>query len=112
MVSPYFCFRPGRPEGRAWKSEGAPNLTSPECAARSAIVLRFHDVAVPLVTVTVSVSDAGDGVRIERSPGNCLYSSNSTASSMVAFELGAKYCNRLPMYSGTKSMEWSFSAGI
>jgi len=56
----------------AWKSDGAPNFTSGECAARSAIVFRFQSPAVPAVTVTVSVSDAGEGVRIERSPGSRL----------------------------------------
>src|SRR6516164_10975528 len=105
MLSPYFWRNPGRPDGRFSNAEGAPNLTSGECAAKSAIVLKFQAPAVPPVTVTVSVSDAGDGVRIDRSPGSFLYSSNSTSSSMVAGESGAKYNSRLPMYSGTKSME-------
>ena len=105
MVSPYFCRRPGSPDGRFSNAEGAPKLTSGECAAKSAIVCRFQSLAVPLVTVTVSVSEAGDGVRIDRSPGSFLYSSNSTASSIVAVDSGAKYNSRLPMYSGTKSME-------
>ena len=70
MVSPYVCLRPGSPDGRDWKSDGAANLTSAECTAKSAIVVRFHCPAVAPVTVTVSVSEAGDGVKIERSPGN------------------------------------------
>ncbi|CNG92678.1 Uncharacterised protein [Mycobacterium tuberculosis] len=111
IVSPYFCFRPGSPDGRDWKSDGAANLTSAECTAKSAIVVRSHSLAVALVTVTVSVSDAADGLRIDRSAGNRWWSSSSTASSMVAFELGAKYSNKLPMYSGTRSIEWSLSAG-
>src|SRR5262245_14401777 len=66
----YFCRSPGKPSGRVRKADGAANLTSAECAARSPIVFRFHAAAVVLVTLTVSVSDAGDGVRIDRSPGS------------------------------------------
>src|ERR1700757_840921 len=72
MFSPYFWRRPGRPEGRFSNAEGAPNLTSGEWAAKSAIDLRCQSPAVPPVTVTVSVSEAGDGVRIDRSPGSFL----------------------------------------
>src|SRR5208282_3277076 len=72
MSREYFCRSPGRPDGRVSNAEGAPNRTSGESAAKSAIVFRFHAVAVPPVTVTVSVSEAGDGLRIDRSPGNFL----------------------------------------
>ena len=73
MSSPYLCLAvPTNPDGRVWKSDGAANFTSGECAARSAIVFRFHLAAVSAVTVTVSVSAAGDGVRIDRSPGSRL----------------------------------------
>src|ERR1700756_4735281 len=67
MSREYFWRNPGRPDGRVWKAEGAPNFTPGECAARSVMVFRFHAPAVPLVTVTVSVSEASDGVRIDRS---------------------------------------------
>src|ERR1700735_964809 len=66
MLSAYFCRSPGKPDGRFSKDEGAPNFTSGEWAAKSAIVLRFHAVAVTLVTVPVWLSEAGDGVRIDR----------------------------------------------
>src|SRR6516162_10800737 len=72
MLSPYFWRNPGRPDGRFSNAEGAPNLTSGECAARSAIVLRFHALAVSPVTVTGSGWNAGDGVRIDRSPVSFL----------------------------------------
>jgi hypothetical protein len=63
------------------------------------------------VTATVSVSDADDGVRMDRSPGSARNSANSTASGVVTVVFGSKYFNRLPVYSGTRSMEWSLTAG-
>ena len=40
MSRPYFRFNPGSPDGRFWNDDEAPNFTSGECAARSAIVFR------------------------------------------------------------------------
>ena len=42
------------------------------------MVLRFHLCAVSSVTATVSLSSAGDGVRIDRSPGSARNSASST----------------------------------
>ena len=46
--------------------------------------LRFHFCAVASVTARVSLSSAGDGYRIDRSPGSALSSPSSTASGVVA----------------------------
>ena len=69
------------------------------------MVLRFHFVAVSRVTATVSVSAAGDGVRMDRSPGSAFSNASTTASGFVAVVLGSKYCSRLPVYSGIRSIE-------
>ena len=111
MSRPYFAFRPGNPSVRVWNSDGAPNFTSAECAARSPMVFRFHFCAVASLTATVSVSLAGDGVRIDRSPGSTRNNASSTASGVVTVVFGSKYCNRFPVYSGTRSIEWSRTAG-
>jgi hypothetical protein len=102
---PYFALRPGRPSVRLWNSDGPPNFTSAECAARSPMVLRFHFLAVASVTATVSWSLAGDGVRIDRSPGSTRCNASSTALGSVALVCLSKYCSRLPVYSGMRSME-------
>ena len=93
-------------------SEGAPNFTSAERGARSAMLVRFHFFAVASVTVTVSLSLAGDGVSIARSPGSARYNSRSTFSGAVTVLSGSKYCSSVPVYSGIRSMEWSRSAGM
>ena len=64
------------------------------------------------VTATVSLSSAGDGVRIDRSPGSARSSASATWSGVVAFVSLSKYCSRLPVYSGIRSMEWSLTAGM
>jgi len=42
------------------------------------MLVRFHFCAVLRLTATVSVSSAGAGVRIDRSPGNARNSASST----------------------------------
>ena len=111
MSRPYLALRPGNPSVRLWNSDGAPNFTSAECAARSPMVLRFHFWAVAWVTATVSVSFAGDGVRIDKSPGNARIRASSTWSGVVTVVFGLKNCSRFPVYSGTRSIEWSRTAG-
>ena len=78
MSRPYFALSPGSPSVRFRNSDGAPNFTSGECAARSAMVLRFHFCAVGWLTARCPVSSAGDGVRIDRSPGSARSSASST----------------------------------
>ena len=95
MSSPYFSLSPTRPVTRVWNSDGAPTLTSGECLARSAMDLRFHFCAVASVTARVSLSSAGDGYRIDRSPGSALSSPSSTASGVVAGVFSSKYCKQI-----------------
>ena len=102
---PYFAFSPGMPSVRFRNSDGAPNFTSGECAARSAMLLRFHFFAVSELTATVSLSSAGDGFRIDRSPGSARNSASRTASGVVTLVFLSKYCSRLPVYSGIRSIE-------
>ena len=62
------------------------------------MVLRFHFLAVASVTVTVSVSFAGDGVRIDRSPGKRPDAGPTPPrSGVVTVLFGSKYCSRLPV---------------
>ncbi|SKT86768.1 Uncharacterised protein [Mycobacteroides abscessus subsp. abscessus] len=84
------AFSPASPTLRCRNSEGAPTVTSAECAARSPIERRFHFSAVALVTHSVSASAAGEGDKISRSPSSLRSSASSTSSGLVAVASGSK----------------------
>src|SRR6185436_9755139 len=46
------------------------------------------------------------------SPGRTRSNASSTCSGVVTFVFLSKYCSRLPVYSGIRSMEWSLTAGM
>lgn len=74
--------------------------------------LEVHRCAVASVTAMASLSCAGDGFRIDKSPASALNSAGSTASGVVTVVSSSKYCSRSPGYAPMRSMEWSCTAGM
>ena len=71
-VEPVLLPQPGQPGRAGLEVRGRPELHVRRMCGQVGDRFQVPRVAVSLVTVTVSVSEAGDGVRIDRSPGSRL----------------------------------------